>query len=305
MMNAERPLFTSAQEGIADWKKSLLEEKQTYWRNMYQTEETNPYRKDKKPVQWDAFRDASYELIMEPSEFAKHIGKHIRAIDMDFRGGVDIGDAKVRLQRMAAMGANIVPYFVFDVVTSIPSGLIEEYVDKWLSVNGHLDKETRKTVDAYLRGAKKIIDVQNDKVVTALGDIMASKRAGEKVYFTHEISDKGADLVQTAMEDYLKDAINGPVLESINRMLYQIPIGGALWEQLCARITALQERSALNKGIAKSIYMGVGTAIGVYRELEEWKKKVKQREKEPNSPSSLIAQKIWDVLLPRFEQTMT
>ncbi len=276
--------------------------KQLYWREMYQTGATNPYRKDRKPVQWDAFRDASYEFIMEPSEFAKHITKHIRAIDTDFRGGVDIGDAKVRLQRMAAMGVNIVPYFVFDVVTSIPAALIETYAEKWLSVNGHLDKDTRKTVNTYLRGAKKIIDVQNDKVVTALGDIIASKQAGEKVYFTHEISDKGADLAQTAMEDYLKDAINGPVLESINRILYQVPIGGALWEQFCARITALQERSALNKGIAKSMYMGVGTAIGVYRELEEWKKEVKLGKKKPISPSSLIAQKIWDVLLPRLAQ---
>lgn len=304
-MNAERPVFTSAQEGIADWKKSLVEEKHAYWRNMYQTGETNPYRKDRKPVQWDAFRDASYEMIMQPGEFAKHIGEHIRAIDTDFRGGVDIGDAKVRLQRMAAMGANIVPYFVFDVVTSIPAALIETYVENWLSANGHLDKDTRKTVNTYLRGAKKIIDVQNDKVVTALGDIIASKQAGEKVYFTHELSDKGADLAQTAMEDYLKDAINGPVLESINRILYQIPIGGALWEQLCARITALQERSPLNKGIAKSMYMGVGTAISVYRELEEKKKLVKQGHKDPSSPSSLIAKKIWDVLLPRFGQTTT
>lgn len=278
--------------------------KQLYWREMYQTGATNPYRKDRKPVQWDAFRDASYELIMEPSKFAKQITKHIRAIDTDFRGGVDIGDAKVRLQRMVAMGANIVPYFVFDVVTSIPSALLSEYVDKWMNVNAHLDKETRKTFDAYLHGAMKIIDVQNDKVVTALGDIMASKRAGEKVYFTHELSDKGADLLQTAMEDYLKDAVNGPVLESINRMLYQIPIGGALWEQLCARITALQEQSQLNKGVAKSFYMGIGTAFGVYREMKAWKDMVKRKEKKPRSPSSLIAGKIWDVVLPRFEQTM-
>ena len=231
---------------------------------------------------------------MEPGEFAKHIGKHIRAIDTDFRGGVDIGDAKVRLQRMAAMGANIVPYFVFDVVTSIPAGLLEVYVEKWLDANGHLDKDTRKTVDSYLRGAKKIIDVQNDKVVTALGDIMASNRAGEKVYFTHEIWDKAADLAQTGMEDYLKDAINGPVLESINRILYQIPIGGALWEQLSARITAMQEKSALNKGLAKSMYMGIGAAIYAYREVR------KKGQKEKKSPSAQIANAIWEVLNPKL-----
>ncbi|MCL4200277.1 hypothetical protein KJZ67_02970 [Patescibacteria group bacterium] len=293
-MRLERPSFTNTQEAISDWKQSLLEEKQAYWRNMYQTGETNPYRKDREPVRWDAFRDASYELIMKPSEFAKHIGKHIRAIDTDFRGGVDIGDAKLRLQRVAAMGANLVPYFVFDVVTSIPSALLNEYAKKWIELNGDLDKKTLKTVKAFMDGGAKIIDVQNDKIVTAWGDIVASKRTGEKTYFTHEIWDKSADLGQTAMDDYLKDAINGPVLESLNRMLYQIPIGGALWEQLASRITALQEQSALSKGIAKSFYMGIGTAIGVYREV---------RSKKPNekfSPSTRISQAIWKVVSPRM-----
>lgn len=293
-MNPETPKSLTSANTISSWEQDNISERQAYWRSMYQTDETNPYRKDKQPIQWNAFKHASYELMTEPVTFAKNLAQHIRAIDIDFRGGVDIGDGKLRLQRALAMAGNAVPFFVFDVLTSIPSGLAGEYAKEWIKRNGHLDAETQKTVNAMLNGAIKIMDVQNDKVVTALGDILASKRTGEKAYFTHEIWDKAADLGQTAMDDYVKDAINGPVLESVNRILYQVPIAGALWEQLCARITALQEKSALNKGIAKSYYMGIGTAIGVYREVKN------KTIDEKRAPSTRISQAIWKVLSPRL-----
>lgn len=259
---------------IAEWKKDSVLHDQQYWRNMYQTGELSPYKKDRAPVKFDAVRDATYEAITEPVKAIKNIGKHIRAIDIDFRGGVDIGDTKVRLQRMAIMVGNIVPFLAFDIATSIPSGLIFEYVDPRMKVDAqNIPADGQKfhperVKNSVWSSAKKIIEVQNDKVVTALGDMWVYRLTGEKGAWVHEAADKSADFGQTAAEDYLKDVINGPVLESAARFVFQIPVAGALFEQFWTRLSGLQERSQLNKGIAKSFYMGAGTLIYVLRGLK-------------------------------------
>lgn len=277
-------------------------ESQKFWRNMYQTGELSPYQKNRGPMKWDAAKKALVEEFTNPMKFIKNYSKHIRAIDIDLRGGVDIGGGKVRLQRMAVMAGNMVPFIAFDIATSLPSGLIFEYLDPRM-------KEDKKNVsfekgkshpervkNSLWGGAKKIIEVQNDKVVTALGDLWVQKLTGEKGGWIHEAADKSADLGQTASEDYLKDVINGPVLESVARFIFQIPIAGALFEQGFTRLSLLQEKSQLNKGIAKSFYMGIGTIFYVLRGL-----KYKEID-EKKSPSTWLAHKIWSRVRPILDR---
>ncbi len=279
-------------------------ERQLFWRNMYQTGEMSPYKKNKGPIKLDALKKAAAEAFSNPAEYIKHLPQHIRAVDIDFRGGVDIGDYKTRVQRAAVMLGNMVPFWTFDVITSIPSGLLFEFLgDKQRKFEKNYpqateeEKKNARVKNATWKGLQKVIDVQNDKVVTALGDILVTKLTGEKGAWTHEASDKSADFLGTAMEDYLKDAINGPVIESAMRFLYQIPIFGALVEQGWTRLSRLQEKSPLNKGIAKSFYMGAGMLVSVWRDMEGYKDKLKKGD-EPMAPSSKIARNLWGLMFP-------
>jgi len=273
-------------------------ESQKFWRDMYRTGKLSPYQKDRPPVEWSALIDFGKKYFGHPIEFYKNGGKDIMDLDMRLRGGADkeynqLGDMSQRAKRMLVMAGNVVPFMTFDIVTSIPSGLMFEYLEPRM-------KEDKKNVPAEDRklhpervknslwgGAKKIIEVQNDKVVTALGDLWVQKFTGEKSGWIHEAADKSADLGQTASEDYLKDVINGPVLESVARFIFQIPIAGALFEQGFTRLSLLQEKSQLHKGIAKSFYMGVGTIFYILRGL-----KYKETD-EKKAPSTRIAHKIW------------
>lgn len=267
--------------------------KQLFWRDIYRSGKLTPYQKDRPGIKLSAIAEAwrTPETQNEKSR--------IMAVDMAIRGGADkeynqLGDMTLRVKRMGTMAVNSVPFFVFDVVTSIPAGLVNEYAKKWVEKNTHLKDRDKRLVNGLFTGTSKIIDVQNDKVVTALGDMLVDNLAGEKSSFTHEVWDKMADLVQTAADDYMKDAVNGPVLESINRALYQIPVAGALWEQLWTRVSLAQEKSQLNKGIAKSFYMGIGTAIGTYRELKKQEIDMKK------APSTKISLAIWKKINPRL-----
>ena len=220
-------------------EKTPPTERELFWRNMYQTGELSPYKKNKGPVKFDALRDASYEAITDPFAAMQHLGEHIRAIDTDFRGGVDIGDAKTRLMRMAVMAGNMVPFIVFDTVTSIPGNILGKVLETNMN-KGQIGKDkyniSTATVGA-IAGFKRAVEVGNDKFTTALADIWVTKLTGEKGAWTHEASDKSGDFLNSAVPEYIEDFVNGPVVESGMRFLYQIPIFGALVEQGWTRLS--------------------------------------------------------------------
>lgn len=277
-------------------------EKQKFWRDMYRSGKLTPYQKDRPGISWEAMKMA-WSDPQTQGETSK-----IMAVDMAIRGGADkeynqIGDMNQRLKRMAVMVGNVAPFMTFDIVTSIPSGLIFEYMEPRMKVDAkNVPADGKKVNPERLKnsvwgGAKKIIEVQNDKVVTALGDMLVHKLTGEKGAWVHDAADKSADLGQTASEDYLKDVINGPVLESAARFLYQIPVVGALIEQGYTRLSLLQEKSQLNKGIAKSFYMGIGTLFYVLRGL----KYVNTEQKK--APSTRISHWLWNNVFSRRART--
>lgn len=275
-------------------------EKQKFWRDMYRSGKLTPYQKDRPWLGWQAAKDAwnNPELQGETSR--------IMALDMAIRGGADkeynqLGDMGHRAKRMAVMAGNVVPFTAFDIVTGIPSALLFEYLEaknkgKPKQTLEQYKQDPDRLKDTLVGGAKKIIEVENDKVVTALGDILAHKLTGERGAWTHEAADKSADLLGTAAEDRFKDVINGPVLESLARILYQIPVAGALIEQGYTRLSLLQEKSQLNKGIAKSFYMGIGLTIHLWRGLHI-KLKDPEYKLAPQTPSSRIAHWIWGRLI--------
>jgi len=283
-------------------EQAKLEARQQFFRDMYRTGNLSPYQRERPGIDLKKVGEA----WNDPE--TQGVKSRIMAVDLALRGGADkeynkLGDLNRRLQRMGVMGANLVPYFVFDVVTSIPAGLITEYLDLSKDVRSKRSDvptaeqiKADKWADAAWNGLKKNIDVLNDKVVTALGDIMVTKLTGEKGGWTHEAADKSADLLQTAMDDYVKDAVNGPVLESVMRTMFQVPVVGAVIEQGWTRLSLLQEKSQLNKGIAKAFYMGIGYAIGVYRDV----KSVPHEKK--YAPSTRLSRGFWKLIEPRFRQ---
>lgn len=282
-------------------------ESQLFWRDMYRTGKLSPYQKDRPKVEWSALVDFGKKYFGHPIEFYTTGGKDIMELDMKLRGGADkeynqLGDMSKRATRMAVMAGNVVPFMVFDIATGIPSGLLFEYLEEKSSGKPKLTLNQYKVYpdrlkDTLLGGAKKIIEVENDKVVTALGDIVVHKLTGEKGAWTHEAADKSADLLGTAAEDRFKDVINGPVLESLSRLLYQIPVAGALIEQGFTRLSLLQEKSQLSKGIAKSFYMGIGLSIYLWRGLHIKLKDPNYRFT-PQAPSAHIAHWIWGKMFP-------
>ena len=115
--------------------------------------------------------------------------------------------------------------------------------------------------DAVIWGFGKFTEVANDKLATAWGDDLVSYATGKKTGFTTEPTDKLADVGNVAFEDKMEDYVNGPVLEGAARILYQIPITGALIEQAVTRVARLQGKSGVSKGIGKAMFMALAKAI--------------------------------------------
>ena len=254
-------------------------ESQKFFRDMYRSGQLTPYQKDRPGIELKKIKEAWTHPETQGQT------SRIMAVDLAIRGGADkaynqLGPVGHRAKRMAVMAGTIVPNFFFDVATSIPSAFLIEFA----KLKGNKDS---KTLQTGLSGLTKVIEVANDKAVTALNDMAVQKLTGEKGGWTHEGPDKLADTLQTALDDRFKDAVNGPVLESASRMLFQLPVIGAVIEQGWTRVSLLQERSPLHKGLAKAIYMGVGVAWGVWRE-------VKNTDKNPKvSPSAQISRWLW------------
>lgn len=274
MMTKEAPQCIG-QNPVAEWKKDVAAHEQQHWQKIFQNGDYNLYDRNRKPVQWDAFRDASYEWVTDPAKFIKNFGTHIHNIDTDFRGGKDAGGAKERLDRVGAMLGVIAIFTAFDYATSKP-------FKKWIKMIPTEEPDGRKislssdelNFNARNGSILKLIDVMNDKYATALGNMLAEKLTGKRG-FVHEVADKGADTLQTAWPKGLNDMVNGTTLESYMRIIAQVPIAGALFEQGITRLALLQERSSLHTATGKMIYMALGVLIRDKRaagkmEASEW-----------------------------------
>lgn len=261
---AAKPAAVPSGDGAAAWKKVYMEDRKKHWEKVFQVGEHSPYDKNKKPPQFDALREALYEAIYTPGTFVTHMGEHVRKIDTDFRGGKDIGGAKERLERVAAFSGVIALFTAFDYATSKPLEKLFPVIKK--------EKPDFLTPDdlrfnARVESMKKIVDVLNDKYATALGNMLVEYLSGKRGYI-HEVADKGADTLQVGFKN-TNDLVNGATLESYMRIISQVPIAGALFEQFVTRLSMLQEKSSLHTATGKMLYMGLGVFIRNNREADK------------------------------------
>lgn len=234
-----------------DWKKSLDTERKLRWQRVFQVGEFTPYQK--KEIKWDSLRNAWYASLTNPAAFLAHVVEHIRKIDIDLRGGKDIGGAKERLERVGALIGVIALFTAFDYATSKP-------FEKLFPIKtGQNLTQDEVLANGRMGAIKKIIEVMNDKYATALGNMLVEKLSGKRG-FIHEVADKGADTLQVGFDE-INDWVNGATLESYLRILYQVPVAGALFEQAITRLAMLQEKSSIHTATGKMLYMGLGVFI--------------------------------------------
>lgn len=259
---AVKPVAAPSGDGAAAWKKALAEDRQKHWQKIFQSDDYKLYDRERKSVKWDAFRDACYESMMNPVAFIKNFGNHISKIDYEFRGEKDAGSAKVRMERVAVMLGVIGAFTVFDRATSF-------WIDDKSLFFGRIPRNTDdRARDARVAAFVKLSEVMNDKYATALGNMGVEKLTGKRG-FVHEVSDKGADTLTVAMMDRLEDWVNGPNLEAAQRILFQVPIAGALLEQGLTRLSLLQESSSIHTATGKMFYMALGTYFFTRRNVKE------------------------------------
>ncbi|MBI5019727.1 hypothetical protein HZB58_05675 [Candidatus Gottesmanbacteria bacterium] len=258
-----KPATPPSGDGAAAWKKAYMEDRKKHWEQVFQVGEHSPYDKKKKPPQFDALREALYEAIYKPGSFVSHMGQHVRKIDADFRGGKDIGGAKERLERVAAFSGVIALFTAFDYATSKPLEKLFPVVKK----DAKLMTPDDLRFNARVGGMKKVVEVLNDKYATALGNMLVEHLSGKRGYI-HEVADKGADTLQVGFEK-TNDLVNGATLESYMRIISQVPIAGALFEQVVTRLSMLQEKSSLHTATGKMLYMGLGVFIRNNREADK------------------------------------
>lgn len=237
---------------VTSWKQDLVAHERKQAEKLYQVGEFSPYTKEARPIKWDAFRDASYEWVSSPGTFLKNIGTHVRNIDTDFRGGRDYGNTGERLERVKAYAGIIALFTAFDVATSYPFRYFLKEKDKPVTADDH-------RYNANVLSFLQLVSVLNDKYATALGNKMVEDKTGKRGYI-HEMADKGADTIQTAFKKETNDLVNGATLESYLRIVSQVPVVGALFEQGVTRISGWQEKSSIHTATGKMIYM----ALGVY-----------------------------------------
>lgn len=282
-------------------------ESQKFWRDMYRTGKLSPYQKDRPAVEWSALVDFGKKYIGHPIAFYTKSGNDIMELDMRLRGGADkeynqLGDMSKRATRMGVMALNTVPAITMDIVTSIPPNLLQTAIDvhfknQLKAARADLEKDKNNSekqklvnklvpISSVLKTAGKIGEVMNDKNVTAAGDWWVKKLTGEKTgWFTGESSDKLNDLLTYGFGDKIEDFVNGPTIESLFRIIYEVPVLGALVEQVWTRWTLFQSKTAFHKGNLKAVYAGIGIGIGILRDTEN---------KVPHTPSWSITEKIWN-----------
>lgn len=241
------------------WKKSLKEDRERHWQQVFQVGEHSPYQ-DKK-VEWESVREAWHTSLKNPADFLDHFSEYVRKVDTGLRGGKDIGGAKERLERVAALTGVIALFTAFDYATSKP---FEKLFP--IKKGNNLTAYDMK-INARMGAVKKIIEVMNDKYATALGNMFVQKLSGKRG-FIHEVADKGADTLQVGFDE-ANDWVNGATLESYMRILFQVPIAGAVFEQAITKLAMLQEKSSLHTATGKMLYMGLGVFIRDNRKAAE------------------------------------
>lgn len=281
-------------------------ESQKFWRDMYRTGKLSPYQGNNRPK---ASLKDGIEAWKNPQ--TQGVDSKIMALDLALRGGADkeynqLGDMSKRATRMAVMVGNMVPFTAFDIVTSIPGNLFLKGVEIYKTRHNNGKSENKSDQQARLAatsgaldGPRRLFEILNDKMTTALGDLLVRKLTGERGWWIHESSDKTGDFLDGAVGMYYEDAVNGPMIESVMHFLYEIPVAGALVEQGWTRLTAWQESSPFTKAFGKAIFGGLGTMFGTINRLHEQDKKalLKNNYKEPKSPSVRIADAIWGVFV--------
>ena len=235
-----------------DATQNQEQQRKEHLQKIFQVGEYSMYTKEPRPMKFEAFRHASYEFLTSPGAFFKNFGKHVSAIDTEFRGH-DIGGAKERLERSGELAKIVTLFTIFDYATSKPFELLFP-----LKKGEHLSADDVR-VNARNRAFKKLVEVMNDKYATALGNLYVEKLTGKRG-FIHEVADKGADTIQTGFPKS-EDWINGATLESYIRLASQVPIAGAIVEQIATRLAGWQEKSALHTATGKMTYMGLGVLI--------------------------------------------
>lgn len=250
-MSPEKPIIGKTNDAVQSWATDLKIHEQRRLARVYGVGEFTPYDRNKPPIKWDAFQDASYEWFSNPSQFIRNVGTHLRNIDTDFRGR-DIGGTGERMERVAALTTMIAVFTAFDYATSKPFEKLFPF-----------DKTDPKTLppdilrrNAWNGAINKLIGVMNDKYATALGNMYVERQTGKRGYI-HEVADKGADTLQEGWSG-TTDVVNGATLESYMRIISQLPVAGALFERGMTNLAMWQERSALHTATGKMIYMALG-----------------------------------------------
>lgn len=239
------------EQAVASWKKSHDEDRKKHWEKVFQVGEHSPYQE--RTMQWDAFREAWHESIERPGDFLKNFGAHVHKVDTELRGGKDYGTAKERMERVASYAGMVALFTAFDYATSKP---FEKFFKLHKGPNLHPED---MRYNARMGAIKKIVEVMNDKYATALGNMVVQKLSGKRGYI-HEVADKGADTLQVGWDEF-NDLVNGATLESYMRILFQIPVAGALFEKLVTKVSMWQEKSSLHTATGKMLYMGLGVFI--------------------------------------------
>lgn len=286
---------------------------QIFFRDMYRTGNLSPYQKDRPSINWKI----AGEAWENPQ--SQGTNSRIMALDLALRGGADkpynqLGDMGHRALRMTVMAANVVPFTIFDIVTSIPGNLFLEGVKlnkdnhkKLREGNAATDEEKNRAavISGLLDGPRRGLEIANDKFTTALGDRFVQMLTGEKGQWIREPSDKMGDFLDGSVGMYAEDAVNGPIVESTMRLLYNIPVAGAIIEQGWTKLAKWQESSPFTKATGKAVFGGLGIMIGTVLSLKETDKKTQaikqygdpgytQYYKEPSSPSKMISVWAWN-----------
>ncbi len=163
---------------------------------------------------------------------------------------------------------------------------VEELIEK-IQIPPKL-QESINALTGQIGGVKlfwRMTEVMNDKNVTAFGNTIQRHLTGEKGWFTSEASDKLNDLLTAAFKDVAEDFLNGPTIESLFRIAYQVPVFGALFEQVWTRWSNFQSYNEYTKGNLKGAYAGIGAAIGYMRDVDN---------KTNYTPSHWLTNKTWD-----------
>lgn len=263
----EQPKFTSAQEAVSSWEKVKLEDRQKHWQMIFQTGEMTPYDRNIKAPKFDAVGEA----FKHPGDFFTHLRERTKQIDYELRGGKDIGGLNVRMERVFALAGLSSMFWAFDYLTG---PVFKNEFGRLVPVT----QEDPVKKKALVAATQKFVSVLNDKYASDLSNLLVDKLTGVRSGFNHQIADKGADTLNTGFVESLDDKMNAPMIESGLRIMFQIPVVGALIEQGAVRLTNFQEKSSIHTNFGKMNYMALGTYINVMRSADAQKKAMDNRD---------------------------